>query len=290
MKTAGAQLLALLASGGPFFQADLYTIKFQSGSIVYWTSADTQLTLNSQLFSPLSLDNGTDVPLIHRGDVRLSRGLEVPTMDLTLMSGQGVAISGVPLPLFAHNGGFDWARVKLERVVMPSWGDTSPGSIILFEAGVAGVDPSTTQVVLHLKGDLEKLTRMMPRVVFSPGCQNNFGDIACGISIAGLAQSGIVGPSSTTTVLNLAPAAADGYFTMGTLAMTSGACSGSRRAVRLHASGVISLATPLPSVPAPGDTYSVTPGCDRTMAGCASRSNSNNFRGCPFVPPAVTTL
>ena len=270
--------------------ADLYTVTFQSGTILRWTAADTPIVLGGTTFSPLSLDNGTDVPLIQRGELRLARGLEVPTFDVTLLTGQSVQISGVALPLFAHNGGFDWAWIRLERVVMPSWGDTSPGSIVLFEGGVAGVDPGTTQVVLHLKGALEKLTRNMPRVVFSPGCQNNFGDAACGVNIAGLAQAGTATSAATTTALPGAPAAADGYFTMGVMAMTSGACSGSRRAVRLHAGGVLNLATPLPAGPAPGDTYTVTPGCDRTMAGCAAHGNSNRFRGCPFVPPAETTL
>ena len=189
--------------------ADLYTVTFQSGTILRWTAADTPIVLGGTTFSPLSLDNGTDVPLIQRGELRLARGLEVPTFDVTLLTGQSVQISGVALPLFAHNGGFDWAWIRLERVVMPSWGDTSPGSIVLFEGGVAGVDPGTTQVVLHLKGALEKLTRNMPRVVFSPGCQNNFGDAACGVNIAGLAQAGTATSAATTTALPGAPAAAD---------------------------------------------------------------------------------
>ena len=288
MKSASAQLITLLNSGAVFLMADLYTITLLSGTILRWSQADTDLTLGANTFLAAT-DNGTSVPLIRRGEIRLARGLEVSTFDVTLLCGQTVLISGIPMPLFAHNGGFDGARLRVERVFMPTWGDTSPGSVVLFEGAVAGVDPSTTQVVLHIKSDLEKLQRPMPRTLFAPGCPNSFGDTACGINVATLTQTGTVGASPSTTSLPGAPAHADGYYTMGVVTMTSGVCAGAMRAVRLHASNVLTLATPLPATPAAGDTYTISPRCNGTQASCTSFGNAGRFRGCPYVPPPETT-
>jgi hypothetical protein len=47
---------------------------------------------------------------------------------------------------------------------------------------------------------------------------------------------------------------------------------------------------PLLVVPAPGDTFTVTFGCDKTMATCNLFSNIQNFRGFPYVPPAETAV
>ena len=107
-----------------------------------------------------------------------------------LMAGGSAQLMGANISLAAHNGAFDAARVRVERVFSAYPGDTSMGSVVLFEGNCAGVDPSSTQVVLHVKSDLELLQYQMPRILFQPGCANCFGDSGCGISLPSLTTAG----------------------------------------------------------------------------------------------------
>jgi uncharacterized phage protein (TIGR02218 family) len=287
MKAASAGFIALLNRNNTFLMADLYTFTLRSGTILRWTSADTDIVLSGTTFTA-SIDQGTQ-PLLQRGSIRMAKGLEVGTMDLDLLCGGSAQISGISLPLYAHNGGFDGCRVKVERVFMPTWGDTSNGSTILFEGNVASIDPSSTLVALKLKDDRERLTNTMPHTLFMPSCANTFGDANCGESLAALTDAGTAGAGTNANQVNVGTGHVDGYYNLGVLAMTSGLASGSRRAVKSYLSGIAVLTMPLPSTAAPGDTYTIYPGCARSKAACTTWANLDRFRGCPFVPPPETT-
>lgn len=287
MKAASVGLIALLNGNNVFLMADLYTFTLRSGSILHWTSADTDIVLAGTTFTA-STDQGSQ-PLLSRGPVRTVKGLEVDTLDLTLFSGGSAQVLGVKLPLFAHNGGFDGCRLKVERVFMPTWGDTSPGSMVLFEGNMAGVDPTSTQVSIIVKSDLEKLTAQVPHTLFMPGCANAFGDANCGKDLAALTDVGTAGVGTSAVQVNVGAGHADGYYQLGVLAMTSGAAAGARRAVKTYLSGIAALSIPLPSAAASGDTFTIYPGCGRTKAACTVWANLDRFRGCPFVPPPETT-
>jgi uncharacterized phage protein (TIGR02218 family) len=288
MKYAGAALITFLNSNAVFTMADCYTITLQPGGVYRWTNADIPLTLNGNLFT-CSLDQGGQ-PLIQRGAIRCARGTEVNTLDLTLMAGGSAQLMGTNISLAAHNGAFDAARVRVERVFSAYPGDTSMGSVVLFEGNCAGVDPSSTQVVLHVKSDLELLQYQMPRILFQPGCANCFGDSGCGISLPSLTTAGTVGAGSTANSIATGIVDADGYYALGVLVMTSGAASGSRRTVSIYTGGTAVLTVPLPQNPVTGDTFTIYPGCARTAAACAAYSNSNNYQGFPYVPETSTSL
>jgi uncharacterized phage protein (TIGR02218 family) len=285
MKYASAGLISLLNSGAVFTMADCYTVTLQSGGVYRWTNSDLNLLLGTNLFT-CSLDQGGQ-PLVKRGAIRNARGTEVDTLDVTLMAGGSAQLMGTNISLAAQNGAFDAARVRVERVFSAYPGDTSMGSVVLFEGNCAGADPSSTQVVLHIKSDLELLQYQMPRILFQPGCANCFGDTGCGINLASITVSGTVGAGPTSAVI---PSGVSGSFALGVLVMTSGVASGSRRTVSANTGGTITLSVPLPQTPAAGDTFAVYPGCARTAAACAAYSNSNNYQGFPYVPEASTSL
>ena len=76
-----------------------------------------------------------------------------------------------------------------------------------------------------------------------------------------------------------------GIFDMGTCTFTSGANSGLSRTVASSLTGVLNFAMPLPNVPAPGDTFTVYPGCDRSMATCHSKFNALAYYNAePYIP------
>lgn len=189
-----------------------------------------------------------------------------------------------PSPAAAANGAFDGARVKLERVFMPTWGDTSPGSIELFEGEVAGVDPSRYSVRLTVKSELDRLNVPMPQIALKPACAYTVYDAGCGLDRAAWTVNGTVGAGATQTFVPSDLNKADKYFDLGVLAITSGPAAGARRAVRAYANGNFTLSMPLPAAPNPGDSFSVYPGCYRTKAACEAKGNEKRFRGYPYVP------
>ena len=294
MRAASGSLISALNNGAVFLVANCYTIKLRGGSIYRWTSCDMNLTVGGNLFT-CQADQSTSQPGIKRGTIRHARGTEVQTCEITLTSGQTVQMGGVSLPLFAHNGGFDGAQVLVEWVPMGpgGWGDTSLGSVVIFQGSVAAVSPSTTGVVLEVKDFKELLVAQMPRNIIQSSCANAFGDANCGKSLAGLTVAAPItsAPSSTGfTASSLAQAT--GYFNLGTVTFTSGVCSGATRAVSGFTSGgIVTLVTPLPAAPSVADTFTITPGCDKQWNTCNTQyANSTHYRGCPWVPPPETTV
>lgn len=268
--------------------ADLYAITPQGGATVYWTAADTNLVHGGQTYTA-SHEAGTQ-PVMERGAIRNKRGTETQTLDLTLYQGQSAQFGGVALALAAANGAFDLARVRVDRMVMPTWGSDAWGTIELFEGNVAGLDASSWKTVLHVKSDLEKLGYKWPRILFLDRCANVFCDAACGLSRSAYLTTGTVqaGSDQNTIQTGITADAAD-YFDGGLLVMTSGVCSGSRRTVATStAAGAVALSVPLPAGVAAGDAFQISAGCARTQAACTAYGNLTRYRGFPYLPVAET--
>ncbi|WP_454737588.1 DUF2163 domain-containing protein [Cupriavidus necator] len=82
-----------------------------------------------------------------------------------------------------------------------------------------------------------------------------------------------------------------GYFAYGKVTFTSGENAGYSAEVKAFAPGFVTVAMPLPFPVAPGDTYTIVAGCDRTFGTCKNRfDNVVNFRGEPYVPGLDTIL
>jgi hypothetical protein len=109
-------------------------------------------------------------------------------------------------------------------------------------------------------------------------------------------------PSGTTFTLNVdttdtgdyppyvsggtaTPFGDSGFFTGGVMTMTSGLNTGLAMEVKAYVPGQITLQLPFPYTVAPGDTYSMTAGCDKSLETCRDRFfNVNNMRGFPYIP------
>lgn len=80
----------------------------------------------------------------------------------------------------------------------------------------------------------------------------------------------------------------DGWFTAGKLRFSSGTNTGISVEVKSHrkdASVALDLWQAMPEPIAPGDTFTVTAGCDKRFQTCHERfDNVVNFRGFPHIP------
>jgi hypothetical protein len=82
-----------------------------------------------------------------------------------------------------------------------------------------------------------------------------------------------------------------GYFAYGTVKWLTGLNAGYSMEVKTNSPGSVQLVMPMIYPVQPGDTYSITAGCDKQMGTCKTRfSNLVNFRGEPYVPGNDTIL
>jgi hypothetical protein len=289
---AGATL-ALLNGGADFQMVDLWKITLNGGAIVRWHGAQMSLPITFNSTSPAG---GTYVagPIIERGQISTKLGSQVATLDVTISAALTDLIfaGGAPVIPFAQGRGFDGATVVLYRAFLPSW--TTPyspvGVTISFSGRVTQLkDVSRAKFTMTVSAWTVLLNVSMGPDVFQAGCLNTHYDANCTLTPVNV--PGIVGAgASTTTSFPSNLTNPDHYFDKGPVTFTSGKNQGLLRAVQtfLNASGVISIAYPLPFAPAPGDTFNAVRGCLLNTADCSAQGNLINFRGQPFTPPAIT--
>jgi uncharacterized phage protein (TIGR02218 family) len=283
MKSVSAALITLLA-GNQFIFADLYTITTITGGVFRYTNADIDLTVSGNAF----LSTG---PRIKRGQTRTIVGLEVDTLELTLYADTTNLIGGVPILQALQNGALDGAYVKLERVFMATWGDTSAGTIILFTGRVSEAQFSRTEANVKIKSDLELLNVQMPRNLYQPSCLHTLFDSGCGILKSSNAHANTVASGSTKSLLICGSAIPASFYDQGTVTFTSGLNNGVTRTIKSNSAGAINLSYPLQAAPSAGDTFNAYPGCDKTQSTCTNKyGNVANFRGFPYIPIAETAL
>lgn len=278
--------IALLNSGTDFVMADLYTLTLNGGSAIRWSGTGASVTFNGQTWSP--------GPLLNRGKISTKLGVEVSTLEITLIAGPADLINGVPAIAFIRGAGFDGATLKLERAFLPDWSSPVTGTVIDFSGRVTSIkDLSRSQCTITVSSWLVLANVNMGPDLFQAPCLNTLYDGACTLNAASYAVSGAVVSAITPTTTSMATnlTAADGEYTQGKIVFTSGANAGLVRAVKtsVGANGQVWFAYPLPAPCAPGDAFTAYPGCDLTMSRCSGRFNNLiHFRGQPFTPPAIT--
>ena len=138
----------------------------------------------------------------------------------------------------------------------------------------------------------QKLQQTVGRI-YTAGCDAELGDARCRVLIGPLTVSGtLTGQTSRLQVVDTARVEADGAWRGGLLTFTSGANAGRTHEVRASlATGHLTLLLPLAYDIAVGDTYTLAPGCDKSLETCRDvYANVANFRGFPHVPGTLEVL
>jgi uncharacterized phage protein (TIGR02218 family) len=184
-------------------------------------------------------------------------------------------------------GRYDAAAVELWLV---DWSE--PELRLLMAKGQIGeVKREGTAFTAEVRGITDRLNQDSGRL-YTATCSADLGDGRCTVD---LTRPGFRGNGTVTALLGTSSFAASGlndydgeWFTAGKLTFTSGANAGNAVEVKSHRNVVtvtFSLWQVMPQPIAPGDTFTVTAGCDKRAATCQNRfSNLVNFRGFPHVP------
>ena len=184
-------------------------------------------------------------------------------------------IGDLPFLQAAWQGQLDGALLQLERAFMPAYGDTSPGTVVLFAGRISDVDCSRTGIDMKCRSHLELLNIQMPRRLWQSSCTHIFGDAMCQFDRSSMQATFAAGPGSTQAQIGpQSRPTPTKLFAQGTISASRGQCRVSRTIasfawqhglVKLPFLSPIPLATNFSCCPAatarsqPVQTSSITP-------------------------------
>lgn len=284
MKAASPALIALLASSEQFIMADLYTITLVGGSVLRYSAAPTALSVNGYNF--------TLGPKFERSKIKIVIGTQVDELEVRVYPEPTDLLGGVSFLEAVWRGQLDGALLQLERTFMPTYGDTSAGSVVLFAGRVSDIDCSRTCVEIKCRSHLELLNIQMPRRLWQSSCTHLFGDAMCQFDRSTRQATFSAGPGSTASQINtsVVPTPANLYI-QGTVVSTTGANAGSNRTVANMSDSWIYVKLAFLSPVLVGDQFQLLPGCDRTLATCTNVFNNMvHFGGFPYIPTPETAV
>ena len=169
----------------------------------------------------------------------------------------------------------------------------SPSLNLLLAKGVLGeVRREGAAFTAELRSLAHRLNEESGRL-YTATCSADLGDARCTIDLGNVMfrGSGAIASLAGTSAFRASGIGgfADGWFTAGKLAFTSGANAGFAVEVKMHRvalDGVLIELWQRPPEPiAVSDAFTVTAGCDKRFATCRDRfANAVNFRGFPHIP------
>ncbi len=310
MKAFTAGLDTLLATR-QFVHADLYEFTLQDGTVLRYTTADTDVFYNGSVYT----SKGPYFDQVSSGSSRShsKAGLDADEWTVVVAPTATDPITGVAYPaqIYGHPwmvavrvGALDGAAVDIHRGYWPSW-PTRPFGVagplvppyaipLLFSGFVTDVTVGRTQATIKLESWLGFLQRQMPRHVYSTSCRWTLFDAGCSLVASGFQASGTVTGVNNDGYFNTNVAVSAGYYALGKIQFLSGQNEPFSRAIA-GSSGpptfAIQTRVPFDFQVNIGDTFFIWPGCDKTLPTCTNKfNNAINFGGFPYVPPPETSM
>lgn len=287
MKNVTPGMLARLSQSS-FILVDLVTFSLVGGLTLRYTNGDQAINYGGNTFQPIVME---------RTRISQKIGMEVGSCEIQLAATTLDLIGGLPWRVAVRIGLLDGAEVSIDRLPMPigSYGDTSDGVIPYFQGRVAQVEFGFLMILVTVNDHRELANIQMPRRLYQPACVHSLFDGNCGLSRAAFADAVTVGAGATLSQVPFASGRPAGWFDQGSIVFTSGPNNTFSRSIKEYRGGIAYLMSPLPFVPAVGNTMSAAPGCDLSAATCHSKFNNlsaNNraFSGTPFVPEVETAV
>lgn len=285
MKSASGPLIALLNSGVDFQRVDLWTVTLNGGVVVRWTGHDQPVVANGHTYAL--------GPAIDRGAISQKVGLEVSTLEMTIIANAGDLINGTPVIPFIARHGLDGANIRLDYGFTPNWQTPIVGTLLAFSGRVTsinGIVGSTAKITIS---DWKILLNVnMPTNLYQVACLHSVYDAGCALNPASFAVTGTVSGTPTASAFASSLSTTANDFAQGRVLFTSGVNNGLTATVKSNdGSGNFVLVVPLPNAPAAGDHFTAYPGCDLTRSRCDTRFNNLIHRkATDFVPVPETVF
>jgi len=234
---------------------------------------------------------------IKRGPIVNSIGVEVSTVDVTLMYNEDSLVpqfdgSNIPVAPFVMAGGLDGALLTITRKFCAAGNGVPEGSVILFKGRVAEISEITgTQAQIQALSTLELLNVKMPRNVYQAQCVWTVYDAGCKIVPTDFDEVGVIlsGSNETHIVHNIA-GLTNGEMDQGVFALEKGTylTEGPERTILSQTTNLIVLSYPLPQANI-GANFTIWPTCNRSLAACQAFGNTEHIRFFPYIPTPETS-
>ncbi len=216
-------------------------------------------------------------------DIKDGLGLAVSNLEVTgALSSERLAEADLAAGLY------DDARVEIFRV---NWQDALQ-RVLMRSGSIGEVRRAGSAFTAEIRGLAHYLNQPKGRL-FQYTCDADLGDARCAINLSSPVNRGsgavvLVHSPRRFTVSGL-DTFASGWFTRGLLTFTSGVASGQAIEVKTHALAAatvtIDLWQPARLPLEPGQTFTITAGCDKHVDTCKAKfANAVNFRGFPAMP------
>lgn len=267
---------------------ELLTVTKPSGAVWRYVTSTGNVSDGTHTWLGSAFAGGL---LWHRDAITFKAGIDLSDCKITLHPRPGDTIGALSVASALRSHVWDDATFLISRAYFDTAG-TLRGVLPRYQGQLAPITLRDGDVVLSLKPPSQTFNRAVPPV-YQAACQNYLFDAACGVSRAAHTVTGTVQAGSTAALVETGRSEDVSFFTGGVIAFTSGALVGLVRTVRSYASGgAVVFFEALPAAPAVGDTYTLTPGCDRSLGagGCAKFDNRARFRGQPFIPKPETAM
>ncbi len=274
MRTLPTQLQDLLDTGATTL-ARCWQVTRSDSTKLGFTDHDRPLAFDGTDFEPGSGFTPTAT--------ELANGLATDTHDVA-----GALSSARITEADIARGLYDRAEVTLFLV---DW--TDPSSRTVLSRGLIGeIRHGQAAFEAEVTGLCDLLSQPVGRA-YMHSCACRLGDVKCGVDLQqapnlGTATVGAVTDPQQFMATGLS-GFDDGWFSGGTITWTTGTNAGLAGHVKVHlAAGTDALIetwlSPVFAV-APGDTFEIGAGCDKTAATCAAKfGNLLSFRGFPHMP------
>ena len=305
-----ASLISFLANNRNCLKADLFLIVLPTGQTLAATNGQWDITVPSGTggwAGDTTTFSATSYGTASRGAITTEAGfaLSANTMGLTLVPKKTTQYPGTNVGILsaALNGLFDAAQISVYTAYMPhdGYGDVSNGIETKFVGTITKITKITRlSVEFDCADALMLLNLKVPTRLLQANCMWGFCDSNCSLDINTYTQAFTAQAGSSQLALSpVTPfTQADGWATQGVVKCTAGANKGLSQAVQNHTGGVLQLLAPFLLPVAPGDTFTVIAGCDKTLTACKTRQtaagaavdNSLYFGGMPFMDPPTSVL
>lgn len=252
--------------------ATLWKVTRRDGEVFAFTDHDEPITFETVTYRPTSTYDASAV--------QTAAALNVDNASLVgLLAVDGITASSIEAGLW------DGAQIEIAEV---NYRDLSMGSNVMRVGEIGEVQRNGPQFTAELRGLMQALQNNIGRIV-APSCDADLGDARCGVDLEALRAAGAVTVLGSTRAFTAgAMAQPANYFRYGVLRWETGLNEGLRMEVKsFGAGGVFALQLDMPNPIGLGDTFTVTPGCDKIgRAGdCKIKfDNYLNFRGFEDIP------
>ncbi len=269
MKNISTGLAAHIA-GEVTTLATCWKLTRRDSTLFGFTDHDTDITVDSVTykaasgFTPSAIQN--------------TASLSVDNLDV-----EGMLSSGNITEADIMAGLYDFAEIE---IFMVNYNDITQGKLKLRRGWLGEVSLVKQQFIAEVRGLTQRLSQTIGEL-YSPSCRATFGDARCKINIATYTVSGtITSVVSNQEFSDSGRSEVSGLYNFGKITFTSGANIGLSLEVKeFLGGGKIILVLPMSYNVTVGDGYSMTQGCDKTLATCSGQYNNViNFRGEPHVP------